>query len=342
MSTEQLRYRADFHRFLWPIRPPPPGVPAGAPPKKAADPPAVVSPGQHETAGRQRLTALRASTYQDADNADRREHGAMGGSKRGNNGSALVVQTRSPIGSSRKHRQTLRSLGLGKIGKAKLLNISDPSIAGMIVAVSHLVEVRDPSDGATGVRVGGNGIHLITRDYGVDGTLARFFKAGSDEYACVEADEQSVSIGWSSKLKIDESLAALRVSYLPKELPGAQAVVYAGQGDEHFHLPTSEALDYAHTNSSCVRAFRAEFTQLTFSWRMPLPHLGEGARYARIVLELDECDEVSLTQILEDSATSEIGRRAPDIAMRARSIFLHAQAQAVYGLGLSPQRETLT
>lgn len=58
---EQLGDWADLQRFLRLIRPPPPGVPAGAPPKRAADPPAVVSPGQHETAGRQGLTALRAS-----------------------------------------------------------------------------------------------------------------------------------------------------------------------------------------------------------------------------------------------------------------------------------------
>jgi large subunit ribosomal protein L30 len=53
-----------------------------------------------------------------------------------------VRQVRSSIGSKPKHRGTLRSLGLGRIGKTHTLP-DRPEIRGMIAKVPHLIEVEE-------------------------------------------------------------------------------------------------------------------------------------------------------------------------------------------------------
>jgi large subunit ribosomal protein L30 len=53
-----------------------------------------------------------------------------------------ITQIRSEIGQSRKHRGTLRALGLGKIGKT-VEHDEGPVVAGMLRKVRHLVEVEN-------------------------------------------------------------------------------------------------------------------------------------------------------------------------------------------------------
>ena len=55
-----------------------------------------------------------------------------------------ITQTRSSIGQSRRHRGTLRALGLGKIGRSAEHQES-PQLAGMLRKVSHLVSVEGDS-----------------------------------------------------------------------------------------------------------------------------------------------------------------------------------------------------
>ncbi len=56
---------------------------------------------------------------------------------------ALVIeQTRSANGSSRKQRESLKTLGLGRIG-TKTERPDDSAVRGLIQSVQHLVEVRD-------------------------------------------------------------------------------------------------------------------------------------------------------------------------------------------------------
>jgi large subunit ribosomal protein L30 len=51
-------------------------------------------------------------------------------------------QVRSANGSSRKQQATLRSLGLGRIGKSAE-RADGPALRGQIEAVGHLVEVEE-------------------------------------------------------------------------------------------------------------------------------------------------------------------------------------------------------
>lgn len=53
-----------------------------------------------------------------------------------------VTQVRSSIGTKPKHRGTLRALGLGRIGKSRVLP-DRPEIRGMIAKVPHLIEVEE-------------------------------------------------------------------------------------------------------------------------------------------------------------------------------------------------------
>jgi len=53
-----------------------------------------------------------------------------------------ITQTRSQIGQSQKHRGTLRSLGLGKIGSS-VEKPESPVLAGMLRKVRHLVQVEE-------------------------------------------------------------------------------------------------------------------------------------------------------------------------------------------------------
>ena len=55
-----------------------------------------------------------------------------------------LTQVRSQIGQSRRHRGTLRALGLGKIGRTAEHDDS-PAIAGMLRKVRHLVNVEETS-----------------------------------------------------------------------------------------------------------------------------------------------------------------------------------------------------
>jgi len=53
-----------------------------------------------------------------------------------------ITQTRSQIGQSRRHRGTLRALGLGKIGSS-VEKPESPELAGMLRKVRHLVQVEE-------------------------------------------------------------------------------------------------------------------------------------------------------------------------------------------------------
>jgi large subunit ribosomal protein L30 len=55
-----------------------------------------------------------------------------------------LTQVRSEIGQSRRHRGTLRALGLGRIGKSNEIEES-PVLAGMLRKVRHLVKVEESS-----------------------------------------------------------------------------------------------------------------------------------------------------------------------------------------------------
>ena len=59
--------------------------------------------------------------------------------------SVRITQTRSTIGQTQKHRGTLRSLGLGRIGKSTEQTVS-PELEGKLRHVAHLVSVA-PLDG---------------------------------------------------------------------------------------------------------------------------------------------------------------------------------------------------
>jgi len=53
-----------------------------------------------------------------------------------------VRQVRSAIGFTRDQRQTLRGLGLRRIGSESEL-VDTPEVRGMIRKVSHLIEVKE-------------------------------------------------------------------------------------------------------------------------------------------------------------------------------------------------------
>ncbi len=57
-------------------------------------------------------------------------------------GRLKVTQTRSGIGGLRNHRQTLRSLGLKRIGDI-VVKEDRPEIRGMVHTVAHLVAVEE-------------------------------------------------------------------------------------------------------------------------------------------------------------------------------------------------------
>ena len=59
-----------------------------------------------------------------------------------------VVQVRSGIGTRPAHRGTLRALGLGRIGKSRVLP-DRPEIRGMIGRVPHLITVETVDDEVT-------------------------------------------------------------------------------------------------------------------------------------------------------------------------------------------------
>jgi large subunit ribosomal protein L30 len=53
-----------------------------------------------------------------------------------------ITQVRSSNGSNRKQRESLRTLGLGKIGRSAERD-DHPTVRGLIHSVRHLVEVDD-------------------------------------------------------------------------------------------------------------------------------------------------------------------------------------------------------
>ena len=57
-------------------------------------------------------------------------------------GKVRVVQVKSQIGQTQRHRGTLRALGLGKIGRSAE-HEEGPVLAGMLRKVRHLVRVED-------------------------------------------------------------------------------------------------------------------------------------------------------------------------------------------------------
>ncbi|MGH7907584.1 MAG: 50S ribosomal protein L30 [Candidatus Binataceae bacterium] len=53
-----------------------------------------------------------------------------------------VKLVRSPIGTTRRVRETVRGLGLRRVGSERELKRT-PAVEGMIRRVSHLVEIKD-------------------------------------------------------------------------------------------------------------------------------------------------------------------------------------------------------
>jgi large subunit ribosomal protein L30 len=53
-----------------------------------------------------------------------------------------ITQVKSSNGSSRKQHDTLKTLGLGKIGRS-VERDDHPTVRGLVHAVSHLVRVDD-------------------------------------------------------------------------------------------------------------------------------------------------------------------------------------------------------
>lgn len=58
-----------------------------------------------------------------------------------------ITQVRSQIGSSQRHRGTLRALGLGRIGKTAVHEDS-PSLQGALRKVANLVQVEEVQSGS--------------------------------------------------------------------------------------------------------------------------------------------------------------------------------------------------
>jgi large subunit ribosomal protein L30 len=58
-------------------------------------------------------------------------------------GSLRITQVRSQNGASRKQRDSLRTLGLGRIGRSSE-RPDDPAVRGVLRRVGHLVEVEQP------------------------------------------------------------------------------------------------------------------------------------------------------------------------------------------------------
>jgi large subunit ribosomal protein L30 len=57
-----------------------------------------------------------------------------------------ITQVRSQIGSSAKHRGTLRALGLGRIGRSTVRDDS-PELQGMLRKVNNLVRIEEADRG---------------------------------------------------------------------------------------------------------------------------------------------------------------------------------------------------
>lgn len=55
-----------------------------------------------------------------------------------------VTQTRSVIGQMKRHRLTLRALGLGRIGRS-VTHTDSPAVRGMLRSVSHLITAEEVS-----------------------------------------------------------------------------------------------------------------------------------------------------------------------------------------------------
>jgi len=53
-----------------------------------------------------------------------------------------ITQVTSANGASRKHNETLRTLGLGKIGRT-VEREDHPTVRGLVHSVSHLVKVDE-------------------------------------------------------------------------------------------------------------------------------------------------------------------------------------------------------
>ncbi|MFD0772575.1 50S ribosomal protein L30 [Streptomonospora algeriensis] len=53
-----------------------------------------------------------------------------------------ITQVRSKIGGNQKQRDSLRSLGLRKIGSS-VVRADNPSVRGQITVVAHLVNVEE-------------------------------------------------------------------------------------------------------------------------------------------------------------------------------------------------------
>jgi large subunit ribosomal protein L30 len=54
----------------------------------------------------------------------------------------VITQVKSSVGASRKHNESLKTLGLGKIGRSTERD-DHPTVRGLVHAVQHLVRVDE-------------------------------------------------------------------------------------------------------------------------------------------------------------------------------------------------------
>ena len=60
-------------------------------------------------------------------------------------GTVRIRQVKSGIGYDKTQKATLRALGMGRIGRTRVLP-DNPQVRGMIAKIPHLVHVIDPAD----------------------------------------------------------------------------------------------------------------------------------------------------------------------------------------------------
>ncbi|WOT36823.1 50S ribosomal protein L30 [Streptomyces coeruleorubidus] len=234
-------------------------------------------------------------------------------------GLVTIVQTRSAIGDSKKRKQTLRALGLGKIGKMRLVDMRNPSLAGMVASVADLVTIHDEHHKSRPVADLRSSVYLIERDYSDDMEAAHLFQTTGGEYVRVEADSRTLTLAWSTICSAGEAINCIGEIYPLDSKLGGNGIVHV-KPKRHLHFKASDALSYACRRPDTVRAVRAVFDDLTFCWRMNTPNLGQGAKYAQLVLELDTYNKDSARMALVATATPAIKARATDIAARASRI----------------------
>jgi len=233
-------------------------------------------------------------------------------------GDVLVRRVRGQAGRTLTQRRTLATLGVRKIGQARV-HSSGRRLDGMVRAVHHIVTVE-----ALTVDVGfgkdaatqGRGGEIVTIAYERAHGTGMLYRASDDDWLRVEVNDDHYGMSWTTRLPLGSALARLGELLPSPPLEPETAVVMWSDGRESLGS-AREVLGQVREDVSSVVFVRLDFPTMSLTWSgvtHPRTRVVSDGKFGLVAWVYDPDLWVTLLRL---TATLPIGEAALELSEKA-------------------------